>query len=412
MHTRRLAFTIALASLAAACSSKDAATDTAPDAGAATDGATSDAGSTDATDEGDGGLALAPFVDEADILVPGVGVNQSDCRTKICRHNENTDLYRWHGSIWFVHRTANSQILGPNSSLHIYRSDDEGKTFTDVVTIQAPVDRDLRDPEFFDVGDELRIKAITRLPVMSTRDSNVDSISVIYRSKDGVTWSDPSDAAPAKNSFWRPKSHAGVYYSAAYQDGDQSVTLFTSTDGLSWTEGAPIWTVAADTPLETELVFMPSGKLLALVRMDGTDEELLGDKGRLRTNVCWADAPYTKFDCPQVIMGQRLDGPVAFFWNSRLFVVARKHLPTFTRKRTALYEITGTLEGGPIDVVEQGELPSAGDTAYAGAVELADHRVLLTWYSGELAKDEGWGTAMFDATDIWRATIDLTKLSK
>ena len=45
----------------------------------------------------------------------------------------------------------------------------------------------------------------------------------------------------------------------------------------------------------------------------------------------------------------RLDGPVAFHWGSRLFVVARKHLPgPGIRKRTALYEITGDLEGGPI----------------------------------------------------------------
>ncbi len=41
--------------------------------------------------------------------------------------------------------------------------------------------------------------------------------------------------------------------------------------------------VSADTPLETELTFMPSGRMLALARMDGTDAELLGDQGRLRT---------------------------------------------------------------------------------------------------------------------------------
>jgi hypothetical protein len=30
--------------------------------------------------------------------------------------------------------------------------------------------------------------------------------------------------------------------------------------------------------------------MLALVRMDGTDAELLGDQGRLRTKICWSDA--------------------------------------------------------------------------------------------------------------------------
>jgi len=83
---------------------------------------------------------------------------------------------------------------------------------------------------------------------------------------------------------------------------------------------------------------MPSGKLLALVRMDGTDAELLGDMGRLRTKICWAD------------------------------------------------------------------------TSYAGVATIdADHS-LLSWYSGNLQKDEAWVTAMFDITDIWQGTLDFTKL--
>ena len=49
-----------------------------------------------------------------------------NCRTGVCQHNENTDLTSWHGAIYLVHRTANSQILGPNSSLRVYRSRDEG----------------------------------------------------------------------------------------------------------------------------------------------------------------------------------------------------------------------------------------------------------------------------------------------
>jgi hypothetical protein len=56
------------------------------------------------------------------ILVPGDLRNQ-DCRTGVCKHNET----RWRGDIYLVHRTAGSQILGPNSSLRVYRSRDEGR---------------------------------------------------------------------------------------------------------------------------------------------------------------------------------------------------------------------------------------------------------------------------------------------
>ena len=69
-----------------------------------------------------------PWLADAHIAVVGNGATNHDCRADICKHNENTDLTVWHGDIYLVHRTAESQMLGPNSSLDIYRYD--GGTFT------------------------------------------------------------------------------------------------------------------------------------------------------------------------------------------------------------------------------------------------------------------------------------------
>jgi len=348
------------------------------------------------------------------ILVPGVGVTEMECRTKVCPHNENTDLINFQGAIYLVHRTAMSQVLGPNSSLRVYKSTDGGASFDLLAVLPAPENRDLRDPHFYVVNGNLTIKALTRKPINSIRDSNVDTIAVSMTSIDGgVTWTPIVEAvlmAPPTWSLWRIRERDGVYYSAAYEDGDKSVVLYRSGDGVTWTAGAPIYTIAEDTPLETELVFMPSGRLLALVRMDGTDEELLGATGRLRTKICWAMPPYDQFDCPQEFDDQRLDGPLAFFHGDRLFVVARKHLRVHNRKRTSLFEIGGTLEGGPLTIRELGELPSAGDTSYAGIADLDGDRKVVTWYSSELRRDEQWVIAVFQPSDIWQATIDFSKL--
>jgi hypothetical protein len=375
-------------------------------------------GQSDAGDAGDEPYNPQPplpsWMDDAGVFVSGHGealAAQWDCRDNICRHNENTDMIVWNGSYWLVHRTARSQTLGPNSALHVYRSPD-GVTFTDVATIQAPTDRDLRDPHFFIVGATLNIKAITRLPVDSTRDTGVDSITVATQSIDGVTWSPLVNIGPEQWSFWRPKLYQGVYYSAAYQDGDLSVSLFSSTDGATWTQGAQVYGVSADTPLETELVFMPSGRMLAIVRTDGSDAVYLATNPPISTRICWAMPPYDTFSCPQTLDGVRLDGPLAFLWNGRLFVIARKHILTDTlgRKRTSLYEITGTLEGGPLAIQEWGELPSAGDTSYAGFAMLDANRAVVSWYSGDIYLDEPWVTAMFDLTDIWLGTIDFSRV--
>ncbi len=371
---------------------------------------------TGGTGGGGGGPVLPAWLPTAQILVSGETTSNDDCTTGVCRHSENTDLIVWQGAIYLVHRTAESQILGPDSSLRISKSTDGGKTFALQAILPAVAGRDIRDPHFYVVGGDLYIKTLCRLAVNSTRDSNVDTLPQYSKSSDGATWAplapftDGMGTTWNTHSFWRIKEQGGVYYSAAYLDGDLSVTLFSSTDGVTWTKGADVYTVSADTPLETELTFMPSGKLLALVRMDGTDAELLGDTGRLRTNICWADPPYASFTCPDVFNGQRLDGPLTFFHGGRLFVIARKHLGADDRKRTSLYEITGTLEGGPLTIMEHGELPSAGDTSYAGIATIdADHS-LITWYSGNLEKDEGWVFGMLDITDIWQGTLDFTKL--
>jgi len=342
---------------------------------------------------------------EAHILVDGFDETNLDCRTGLCDHDENTDLMVFGGATYLVHRTAESQVLGPNSSLRVSRTDDHGASWTLLAVIAAPIDRDLRDPSFYiDATGALAIKAITRLPVNSSRDSDVDSITVRTTSSDGgATWSPLTAIGPDTWSFWRVKADRdGTLYAAAYEDGDQAVKLFSSMDGATWTPGAMIYDVAADTPLETELIFGDAG-VTALVRMDGTDAELLGSSGRLRTKVCTATPPYTAFACDAELTGVRLDGPVAFEYGRRELVIARKHLlEVANRKRTALYEIVGSAW------TELAEFPSAGDTSYAGVAPIDDAgRFLVTYYSSNIKDDSPWARAIFGPTDIWQATIDV-----
>jgi hypothetical protein len=353
------------------------------------------------------GCASHDWLKTPHILVDGYDETNMECRDMPCPHDENTDLVVYEGATYLVHRTANSQILGPNSSLRVYRSTDHGATWSTPAIIPAPMDRDLRDPHFYTVNGQLALHAITRLPVNSTRDSNVDSISVNTISSDGgTTWSALTAIGPEQQSFWRTRADDdGTWYSAAYHDGDTQVQLFSSADGVTWTAGAVIYDVSADTPLETELLFH-DGTMTALVRMDGTDDEILGNQGRLRTKICTATRPYTTFDCSLELDGQRWDGPVAFAWRGRTFVVARKHLPgVANKKRTALYEFIP-----PASYVEHGEFPSAGDTSYAGVAPIDADRFLVSYYSSNVQDDQPWARAMFEASDIWQATIDLSKL--
>jgi hypothetical protein len=349
------------------------------------------------------GTDPSPIV-EAHLLFDGFDETNLDCRTGPCEHDENTDLAIYNGVTYLVHRTAESQVLGPNSSLRVYSSTDHGATWSQPAVIPAPSDRDLRDPSFYvDATGALAIKAITRLPVNSSRDSDVQSISVRTTSTDGVTWTDLEPIGPVTWSFWRVRADRdGTLYSAAYEDGDRSVALFSSTDGITWSMGATVYAIAEDTPLETELVFDDTG-ISAYVRMDGTDDELLGARGRLRTKLCTAARPYTTFACDGELDGVRLDGPVAFEYGGRRFMIARKHLlEVANRKRTALYELSGT------SWTELAVFPSTGDTSYAGVAPIdAAGKFLVTYYSSNIHEDGPWARAIFGPTDIWQATIDV-----
>jgi hypothetical protein len=497
---RRLILSVAL--LAIGCSSRTPSANTTPDAAkpvdashphidsgrdashqldASHDVTVEAAGDAFTFDAGDAAVTLAPWMTSAAIFVNGeeaAAAGQIDCRTQICQHNEDTDMIAWQGAIYLVHRTARSQELGPNSSLLIYRSTDDGAHFNQVMRIPAPMTpidanddatmgRDIRDPAFFIVTDgqghqTLHLKAITRLPTnlseTQTRDTNVESITVGFVSQDGTSWSALSRLGPNTWSFWRVKVIGGVHFSAAYHDGDSSVSLFSSPDGVTWTQGAQVFGVTADTPLETELVPMPNLDVLAIVRTDGDDADLPGNDGNQRTHLCWAAPPYASWSCPETILGERLDGPVAFFWQGRLFVVARRHVDTngvLMRKRTALFELSPTsmgtadagAEGGVLVTVDSGlpleasvamssdwgaspadagpdggvwdnepllavkwwgDLPSAGDTSYAGVAFTDATHARVVWYAGDIELDQAWYISMFEPTNIWLGTIDLS----
>jgi hypothetical protein len=109
----------------------------------------------------------------------------------------------------------------------------------------------------------------------------------------------------------------------------------------------------------------------------------------------------------------RLDGPVLFSHAGRVFAVAR-HQPgargpltqlggMWSRKRTALYEVTAE------SLSHLSDLPSAGDTTYAGVV-LRDGFAYIDYYTSAIDRDYPWFLGMFLPTDIRMARISLDSL--
>ena len=104
----------------------------------------------------------------------------------------------------------------------------------------------------------------------------------------------------------------------------------------------------------------------------------------------------------------RLDGPALFAFDGKIYALGRHHPNSggllnqtgsiLGRKRTALYHVT------PDGLIYLSDLPSAGDTAYAGAVVRGDE-LIASYYTNEIRRDFPWILGMLRETEIRIARI-------
>ena len=318
-------------------------------------------------------------------------------------HNENTDLIQWQDKTWLVFRGGEtSQVGSPIARLKVWQSVNLGDDLTMTAEIFMP-DRDIRDPKFLIQNGKLVIYAISRIPGGHLRDAGGLAWTVRTETTDGVHWTVPVRIYDELWGFWRYADHGGLTYATAYNDGDTQVALLASVDGLAWKPVSLMYDSTPDVPSEAELQFF-GDTAVGLVRLDNGASLL--DEGH--TAVCVAQPPYATWDCGRKF-DKRLDGPKWFQWNNRQFIMARKHLPD-GRKRTALYEIHGTLAdpAAAVSLTELFEFKSAGDTAYVGVLPIGGAQFLVSWYSSDVVADDVWSIGMFSPSDIWLAWVDLS----
>jgi hypothetical protein len=111
----------------------------------------------------------------------------------------------------------------------------------------------------------------------------------------------------------------------------------------------------------------------------------------------------------------RLDGPCLFSYNGRTFSVGRYQASfapgvveqggLFSRKRTSIFLVE---ENG---LTRLTDLPSAGDTSYAGIAVRGDE-AYVSYYTSPLERDYPWFLGMLRRSDIRMARISLPALER
>ena len=323
-------------------------------------------------------------------------------------HNSNTDMIQWRGETYVAYVSSPYHFSNEGSTLHIKHSDDFGRTWAEDSAFN-PEGNDIRDPKFAVIGDRLFLYAL------NNNAFNPEPYQTVYSyTENGKDWS-PLEVVPGLDGwlFWRPKTQDGkTFYNAAYWYQHDKAVLLKSMDGIHWEIVSTI--NEGERNDETEIIFLPDGRLLATARLEHDESSLdgaLGDK-RGSTLITTAEPPYTNWSEHTQSLVTRLDGPYLFNYHDRVYAVGRyqpdlgRSGPLTTqgsalaRKRTAIFEVR---EEGLAHLTD---LPSAGDTSYVGLVTDGD-AAYASYYTSPTNRDFPWIMGMFGPTAVRIAKIHL-----
>jgi len=326
-------------------------------------------------------------------------------------HNSNTDLIQWQGDFYLAYVSSPFHFASSQSTLHVQRSSDLGRTWTEVTTFKAGNEEDIRDPKMAVIGSRLFLYALKNTSFTA------EPYQTVYAyTEDGNTWTS-FQIVPNLDGwlFWRPKTQDGTtFYDAAYWHEHGKSVLLKSTDGINW--GIVSYIHQGQHNDETDIEFLPDGRLLAIARLeydsfgDGMFGHPLGS-----TLIAVSDPPFTNWTELMQSRVTRLDGPYLFAYDNRIFAAGRYQPDlgssgpltdqgsVLARKRTSLFEVR--TDG----LVYLTDLPSNGDTAYEGLVIVGD-TAYISYYTSPINHDYAWILGMLSPSQVRMAKVDLKAL--
>ncbi|MHA1265417.1 MAG: hypothetical protein ACTSRS_09305 [Candidatus Helarchaeota archaeon] len=324
------------------------------------------------------------------------------------QHNSNTDLIYWNktGTYYLIHDRRPFHLGSPDAKLILWNSTDF-HNWRKVIEFSVP-DNDIRDPKFAVIDNRLFLYALKNMGVMATPYQTVFTFT-----EDGVNWQPFQDITQEGWLFWRPKTRDNMtWYVPAYWHEHGRSILLNSTDGINWTIVGTIWEGEGND--ETAIEFLPDGRMLCTARLEGIADDMFGS-AEAATFIATSAYPYTNWSHYIKSQLTRLDGPLLFTYNNKTYAIGRYHVgprtyftelgSVFSRKRTSIYLVNET--SGLTYITD---LPSGGDTSYAGAVRNGTD-LFVSYYTSDITKDYSWLLGMVANSDIRIARINLTALA-
>ncbi|MCC6796510.1 MAG: exo-alpha-sialidase [Candidatus Hydrogenedentes bacterium] len=320
------------------------------------------------------------------------------------KHNSNTDMIYWRGAFYMIHASSPWHFGSSECKLVLHKSRD-AKQWETIAEFHAPGQNDIRDPKFAAIGSRLYLYALINDSVMATPEAT----SMTYTA-DGENWEDLREIEPKGWLFWRPKTRDNItWYCPAYWHEHGKSALLKSIDGENWEQVSIIH--EGDANDETDCEFLPDGRIVATARLEVEPDTIFGHRLG-RTLIATAGPPYEHW-LDATSYTTRLDGPYVFEYKGQTYAIGRRNpdpnaWPNQTgsilgRKRTAIYKVE------PDALTWLTDLPSAGDTSYAGVVVHGD-TLYASYYTSDINRDWPWIIGMLSPSEIRMVKIELPSL--
>jgi hypothetical protein len=275
-------------------------------------------------------------------------------------HNGFTDLIRFKNRWYCTFREGQSHVS--NEGVLKVISSEDGKKWEEAAVFNSLRGYDMREAKFSIMPDG----RLMLLGVEANRQKTPPQHqSLVWFTQDGTNWSEQIEVADTDFWLWRGNWHngKGIFIGYGCRKDNHFLRLYTTSDGINYDTLIDKVEVAGDYPNETSLLFLPSDACYCLLRQDGQTKS--GYIGK-------SYPPYTDWDWKD--LGVRIGGPnMTQLPDGKFVAVARRYGDSSLSDCTMLYWLDP--EKGKL--VEALELPSGGDTSYAGLVWYDD----LLWVS-------------------------------
>jgi hypothetical protein len=319
-------------------------------------------------------------------------------------HNAFTDLVVWRGNLWLVYVASPSHFASPRSQLVLLQSPN-AREWREAARLSGDGE-DIRDPKLAVIHDRLTLFAL-----LNRKFDPLPYKTIHSDSTDGENWSPFVDTGSPGWLLGKPKTvDEKTWFAPAHNLQKGTAALLRSSNGLSWEIITPL--CADEKADETAIEILPDGQMLSATRLENGGGLFGSPKAGTLLSSSWP--PYENWKIVSRSMVTRLDGPALFPVEERYYAVGRfqPHVrgpftwqgSIFSHKRTSLFLIS---ESG---LTWLADLPSTGDTAYAG-IAAWNGQLVISYYTSDPSRDYSWIKGMLRPTRINITQITLTELS-